>query len=88
MKVTRRQLRKIIREARGLLDVGDNVMPTENFYASARGTRSKQMLFTSTVYTVIRPRNRFGMIRIVAPDAGDSFASYEFDVPANMMEKV
>jgi hypothetical protein len=88
MKITKRQLRKIIREAQSMLDVGDKVRPTENFYAAARGTRSKAMLFTSTVYTVIRPRNKWGIARIVAPDPGDGFPPYEFDVPADMLEKV
>jgi hypothetical protein len=88
MKITKRQLRKIIREAQMLLDVGDKVMPTENFYATAKGTRSKVMLFPSTVYTVIRPRNKWGIARIVAPDPGDGFPPYEFDVPADMLEKV
>jgi hypothetical protein len=37
---------------------------------------------------VIRPRNKWGIARIVAPDPGDGFPPYEFDVPARMLEKV
>ncbi|HIL97568.1 MAG TPA: hypothetical protein EYG51_16895 [Pseudomonadales bacterium] len=88
MKITKRQLRRIIREAQSWTDEGDKVKPTKNFYAAARGTRSKQMLFSSTIYTVVQARNKWGMIRIVAPDSGDAFPPYEFDVPADMMEKI
>lgn len=66
--------------------VGDIVTPVSRFYAKARGTTSKSMLFPGDhKFEVVSPVNQWGMVRVVDNHPSMPFT---YDLSANMLKKV